>query len=462
MRASGAAEFGSSAGDWLETENSVWRKSDIHSITRPRAPSLGTRAVMGRRTRAIPLVSAILLGLITTSLGFQEERLPGWQGEVARVGADGGSGSRLRGDRDPARDSGADTGGLPVLGSIHTDGSRIVKLSTQPRAYLYRGFLRQAECDYVQERAKPKLEKSTVVDNKTGQSVPSNIRTSDGMFFDRHEDEIIEDIERRIAEWTRIPWENGEGIQVLRYEIGQKYEPHLDAFSDKFNTEESRGGQRMATVLMYLSDVEEGGETVFPRSVDKPHKGDPNWSECAQRGVAVKARKGDALLFWSLDMDQKVDELSLHGGCPVIKGTKWSATKWMHLKSFDMGGAFRFPEGVCDDQNEQCEGWAGMGECDKNPKYMVGTAGRDDGNCMRACGECPPGSKRKEQVDMSKYLKDPEGIKKGVEVDIADIFSKTDVAADQGESARKTSPPAPSKLIGVDDSYADLARYLED
>ena len=103
-----------------------------------------------------------------------------------------------------------------------------------------------------------------------------------------------------------------------------------------------------------------------------------------------------------------------------------------------------------------------MGECDKNPKYMVGTAGRDDGNCMRACGKCPPGSKRKEQVDMSKYLKDPEGIKKGVEVDIADIFSKTDLAADQGKSARKTSPPAPSKLIGVDDSYADLARYLED
>jgi hypothetical protein len=62
---------------------------------------------------------------------------------------------------------------------------------------------------------------------------------------------------------------------------------------------------------------------------------------------------------------------------------------------------------------------------------------------------------------MSKYLKDPEGIKKGVEVDIADIFSKTDVA-DAGEPARKTSPPAPSKLIGVDDSYADLARYLED
>ena len=153
---------------------------------------------------------------------------------------------------------------------------------------------------------------------------------------------------------------------------------------------------------------------------------------------------------------------ALRAGCPVIKGEKWSATKWMHVGSFEIGHHMKFGPGICDDENEACHSWARAGECDKNPKYMVGTAGRDDGNCMRACGKCPPGSKRKEQVDMSKYLKDPDGIKKGVEVDIADIFSKTDVAADQGESARKTSPPAPSKLIGVDDSYADLARYLED
>ena len=409
---------------------------------------------MATKTPAFALVSLVLLSLATSSLGFEEERLPGWQGEVARVGTDAGSGSRLRGGDRAVEGSGADTGGLPVVGSIHTDKSRIVKLSEKPRAYLYRGFLRQAECDYIKERAKPKLEKSTVVDNKTGQSVPSNIRTSDGMFFDRHEDDIIEDIERRIAEWTNVPWENGEGIQVLRYEIGQKYEPHLDAFSDKFNTEESKGGQRMATVLMYLSDVEEGGETVFPRSVDKPHKGDPNWSECAQRGVAVKARKGDALLFWSLDIDSNVDELSLHGGCPVIKGTKWSATKWMHLKSFDAANSFKFPEGVCDDVNEQCEGWASTGECEKNPKYMIGN-GKTDGYCLRACGKCPPGSKRKEAVDMSEFLRDPEGIKHGVAVDIADVLSRTD------KLERASSPP-PTKLIGVDNSYADLAKYLED
>lgn len=58
--------------------------------------------------------------------------------------------------------------------------------------------------------------------------------------------------------------ENGEDIQVLRYEYGQKYEPHYDYFSDKVNI--VRGGHRLATVLMYLSDVAKGGETVFPNA----------------------------------------------------------------------------------------------------------------------------------------------------------------------------------------------------
>ena len=44
--------------------------------------------------------------------------------------------------------------------------------------------------------------------------------------------------------------EHGEGLQILHYEVGQKYEPHYDYFQDDYNTK--NGGQRMATVLMYL------------------------------------------------------------------------------------------------------------------------------------------------------------------------------------------------------------------
>lgn len=58
--------------------------------------------------------------------------------------------------------------------------------------------------------------------------------------------------------------ENGENIQVLQYEVTQKYDPHLDYFYDE--KDQLRGGHRYATVLMYLSDVEDGGETIFPNA----------------------------------------------------------------------------------------------------------------------------------------------------------------------------------------------------
>lgn len=77
-------------------------------------------------------------------------------------------------------------------------------------------------------------------------------------------DEIVAGIESRISVWTFLPVENGEAIQVLHYENGQKYSPHWDYFQDKTN--QALGGHRIVTVLMYLSNVKKGGETVFPHS----------------------------------------------------------------------------------------------------------------------------------------------------------------------------------------------------
>ncbi|XP_030527310.2 probable prolyl 4-hydroxylase 3 isoform X1 [Rhodamnia argentea] len=207
-------------------------------------------------------------------------------------------------------------------------------LSWEPRAFIYHGFLSKEECEYLINLAKPHMVKSTVVDSATGKSKDSRVRTSSGTFLQRGQDKIIRDIEKRIADFTFIPAEHGEGLQILHYEVGQKYDAHYDYFLDEFNTK--NGGQRIATLLMYLSDVEEGGETVFPAA-----KGNfssvPWWdqlSECAKQGLAVKPRMGDALLFWSMRPDATLDPSSLHGGCPVINGNKWSSTKWMHLHEY--------------------------------------------------------------------------------------------------------------------------------
>ncbi|XP_008809395.1 probable prolyl 4-hydroxylase 3 isoform X1 [Phoenix dactylifera] len=207
-------------------------------------------------------------------------------------------------------------------------------LSWEPRAFIYHNFLSKEECEYLIELAKPHMEKSTVVDSATGRSKDSRVRTSSGMFLGRGQDKIIRTIEKRIADFTFIPVEHGEGLQILHYEVGQKYEPHFDYFLDEFNIK--NGGQRIATLLMYLSDVEEGGETVFPAA--RVNSSSLPWynelSECGKKGLSVKPKMGDALLFWSMRPDATLDPSSLHGGCPVLKGNKWSSTKWIHIHEY--------------------------------------------------------------------------------------------------------------------------------
>lgn len=219
-------------------------------------------------------------------------------------------------------------------GDEDTKDQWVEVISWEPRAFVYHNFLSKAECEHLMNLAKPHMKKSTVVDNATGKSKDSRVRTSSGTFLSRGGDKIIQNIEKRIADLTFIPIEHGEGLQVLHYEVGQKYEPHYDYFSDDFNTK--NGGQRIATVLMYLSDVEEGGETVFPAAQGN-YSSVPWWnelSECGKKGLSVKPKMGDALLFWSMKPDATPDPSSLHGGCPVIKGNKWSSTKWLRINEY--------------------------------------------------------------------------------------------------------------------------------
>ncbi|XP_019419525.1 PREDICTED: probable prolyl 4-hydroxylase 6 [Lupinus angustifolius] len=284
---------------------------------------------------------------------------------------------------------------LPVLGddeniihnvpSIRFDPTKVTQLSWHPRAFLYKGFLSEKECDHLINMARDKLEVTTVADIETGKAILSTARTSSGMFLFKSQDKVIADIEARIATWTFLPYENGEGMQILRYEHGQKYEPHFDYLLDKLN--QQFGGHRIATILMYLSNVKRGGETVFPNSdptLSQPK--DESWSECAKMGYAVKPKKGDALLFFNLLPNATIDNRSLHGSCPVIEGEKWSATKWIHVRDFD--NSFKQVYSVnCKDENEECSMWAKIGECEKNSLYMVGSE-TIKGHCMKSCNAC--------------------------------------------------------------------------
>ncbi|KAG9142999.1 hypothetical protein Leryth_006266 [Lithospermum erythrorhizon] len=178
------------------------------------------------------------------------------------------------------------------------------------------------ECDHLKEIALPRLRVSMVVGNTTGQGIVSDERTSSGMFLSS-KDPVIKEIEKRISVYSQIPVENGESTQILRYEKNQYYRPHHDYFFDLKRVKYS--GQRIATMMLYLSDNLEGGETYFPKAGS---------SECScggklVKGLCIKPTKGDAVLFWNVGLDGQEDDSSLHGGCEVLSGEKWLATKWM-------------------------------------------------------------------------------------------------------------------------------------
>jgi prolyl 4-hydroxylase len=182
-----------------------------------------------------------------------------------------------------------------------------------PRIVVFNGLLSHDECDQMIALARPRLARSETVQTDTGSSEVNAARTSQGMFFARGEHPVCALLEARIGQLLAWPVENGEGLQVLRYGPGAEYKPHYDYFDPALSGTPSilkRGGQRVASVLVYLNTPQRGGATVFP-DVE----------------LDVSAVKGNAV-FFSYDRPHPCTR-SLHGGAPVVEGEKWVATKWL-------------------------------------------------------------------------------------------------------------------------------------
>ncbi len=197
--------------------------------------------------------------------------------------------------------------------------AQVLAAMRSPRVIVLGGFLSHEECDELAEAARQRLARSETVQLSTGASEVNEARTSEGMFFARGENEVCRRVEARISTLLQWPLENGEGMQVLRYRPGAQYKPHYDYFDPAQPGTPSilkRGGQRVATVLMYLNTPKRGGATTFP---------DVHFEASPVKGNAV---------FFSYDRPHPMTR-SLHGGAPVIEGEKWVATKWLRERRFD-------------------------------------------------------------------------------------------------------------------------------
>lgn len=196
---------------------------------------------------------------------------------------------------------------------------------TAPRVVLFGNLLSAEECGQMIELARGKLERSSVVNTETGSYDEHPHRTSFGTHFARGENELVRRLEQRIAELVQYPVERGEPIQILHYPPGGEYRPHFDYFDPAHDGNAkvlAQGGQRIATLIMYLSDVDAGGSTVFP-----------------EIGLDVLPRRGNAVYFAYCSDTGALDARTLHGGSPVSSGEKWIATKWFRERDYIGTGA---------------------------------------------------------------------------------------------------------------------------
>lgn len=413
---------------------------DLHLITRMHRFACGTFLLFcaGKMVRLSFFCSSLtsfIAGLLIphNARGDDDEKLIGWKGEVHQRHDDRplhASPTRVKTDTaeeiasaiaaassvpPPSSPEVSPTPPPPPLSSRTTvNRPWIQQISIQPRAFVYHNLLTPEECRHVKNLAAPLMKKSTVV-GPDGSSTLDPYRTSYGVFLPRLKDSIVTSIEDRVAAWVNIPTIHQEDIQVLRYGYGQKYGAHTDSLIDD--------SARLATVLIYLNDVEEGGETSFANGskwidpslaeslgpfssckdlLSSSRQSSPSPSPQASGSsespkslppVSFKPQKGSALLFFSTNVDGTHDPLSSHSGCPVIKGAKWTATIWIHSRPF-RPKTFEVPEGkgesidpgLCQDSlasKSKCNEWKEAGECVKNPAFMNET-------CGATCGACAP------------------------------------------------------------------------
>eukprot|EP00474_Spongospora_subterranea_P009752 CRZ10210.1 hypothetical protein [Spongospora subterranea] len=220
-------------------------------------------------------------------------------------------------------------GGLPDQSS--TTVLNMKTMSTSPKIFLIEEFLSEDECDHIIQEAIDLGDMKRSGVKTTGEHIPS--RTSTNTWIAADKSEIVENVFKRGFSVMKLPfnkdsWKNhSESLQVLLYDVSQEYQPHDDFFKpSEYPTYRTvqQGNNRYATLFLYLSDVEGGGETVFPR-----FNGEYSEDACTdENGFRVKPKKGNAALFFSMLPDGNLDQNALHGGCPVITGKKWAANFW--------------------------------------------------------------------------------------------------------------------------------------
>jgi len=193
--------------------------------------------------------------------------------------------------------------------------------------YQIENFLTKYECDNLIEIMKPKLTPSKIVQNSNSNGYPdivsSETRSSSTCYFSDKNELLVSVVESKMSLVSGNDPKKSESLQGQHYTVGQEFKRHLDTFpsGDENNAHLSRGGQRTWTFMVYLNDVESGGETVFDMIP-----------------LTFIPKAGKAIFWNNLTIDSKGDKIvniyASHCGLPVVSGEKYILTKWFRESYF--------------------------------------------------------------------------------------------------------------------------------
>ncbi|KAI6242530.1 Procollagen-proline 4-dioxygenase [Aphelenchoides fujianensis] len=221
-------------------------------------------------------------------------------------------------------------------------------LRFSPLVVMFRDVISDDEIEVIQQLAGPKLARAVVQNSQTEQSEPAAYRISKSAWLKDEDHEVVARVSTRMEQMTNLKIETAEKLQIANYGIGGHYEPHID-FAPEQEThvfDRLGTGNRIATVLFYMSQPEAGGATAF-----------------TDVQTTVMPSKNDALFWYNLMRSGEGDFRTRHAACPVLLGSKWSSNAWIH----EAGQEFRRPCGLTPSVNERYVGDLGGSEPRNHP-----------------------------------------------------------------------------------------------
>jgi hypothetical protein len=178
--------------------------------------------------------------------------------------------------------------------------------------YLLDDFLDQQECERLTTLITSRLENSTTRKTDRDEAADST-NTSNICNLSSVYDPFVHDIHDRICRTIGINASYSEGIQGQYQSADQKLKAHTDTFERNQLASTDTRGQCTYIFMVYLTDVEEGGETDF-----------------VKLGFVIKPKRGRALIWNNLDTQGMPNPNIMHHARPVVRGSQCIITQWFH------------------------------------------------------------------------------------------------------------------------------------